>query len=468
MADFPQPNEIEATLNGREIEPNLTVAMALDALLADRATVRRFTDSEDLGLYVYEHPGSAVAEFVARFEQVRNQLANELWSHQLFVSVEVLDELFFQAISAEEENPIQAVLQRLTDHVFSHATAIVFPLHSFGIHLDPFADRHMWLSRDDWGVAITSQSNDLGRTITTLETICAGFGLTNCVPTDLIEHWHRSRSAHWLETNPLLIAKVIAASGSYYGNEPLLMSRLQVITAFLAAICAFQGNATDAKAEILSSRSINNFQTLDIHHYMLLSSAGRGSNSAFVPISGVRSDVVEMSDLHVVIDPEYWNGADPRVDQFYYRAEDLYNGYLRYALDPDRDDSQASAYRKVFSSLALFKRSFTQDSWRATVSLATAFEQLLTHGETKKVIGRGKKRIKQLLKGEGESNRSALTFARLYEARCEILHQGRMSTKYDIVEARRTYVECFIALVPYLDRLDPHRGRPFLEVLDRG
>jgi hypothetical protein len=122
----------------------------------------------------------------------------------------------------------------------------------------------------------------------------------------------------------------------------------------------------------------------------------------------------------------------------------------------------------VFSSLALFKRSFTQDEWRATISLATAFEQLLTHGETKKVIARGKKRIKLLLKGQAGANRFAVAFERLYEARCEVLHQGRMRTEYDIVEARRTYLGCFIALVPYLDQLDPHRGRPLLDLLDRG
>jgi hypothetical protein len=466
MSNPPQSSEIAAALNDREIEPNRTVAMALDALLADRAAVRRFTDSEDLGLYVYEHPDSPVADFVARFEQIRNQLADELWSRQLFVSVEVLDELFFQALHAPHGDPLQTVLQRLSDHVFGHATVIAFPLHSFGIHLDAITDRHVYLSRDDWGIAITSQSNDLARTIATLEDICAGFGLTDCVSTDLIQHWRRSRSARWLEANPLLITKVIAASGSYYGNEPLLMSRLQATTAFLATICALQG-AAEVRSDALSSRSINNFQTLDIHHYMLLSSVGPGSNGAFVPISGVRPDVVEMSDLNLVIDPDYWSGVDARVDQLHDRVEDLYSGYLRCALNPRRDDSQASAYRKVFSSLALFKRSFTQDEWRATISLATAFEQLLTHGETKKVISRGKKRIKLLLKGQAGSDRSALAFERLYEGRCEILHQGRLSTEYDIVEARRLYVDCFIALVPYLDQLDPHRGRPFLEILDR-
>jgi hypothetical protein len=333
MADTPQPNEIAATLYEREIEPNRTVAMALDALLVDRATVSRFADSEDLGLYVYEHPDSPIADFVARFEEIRNQLANELWSHQLFVSVEILDELLFQALSDPGGTPLEAVLQRLSDHVFGHSTLIVFPLHSFGIHLDAITDRHIYLARDDWGLAITSQSNDLGRTIATLKDICASFGLTDGVPTHLIEHWHRSRSARWLEANPLLIAKVTAASGSYYGNEPLLMSRLQATTAFLATVCALQNTAAEPRSDILSSRSINNSQTLDIHHYMLLSPARRGSDSAFIPISGVRPDVVEMSDLNVVIDPDYWNGINGRVDKLHDRVEDLYRGYLRCALD---------------------------------------------------------------------------------------------------------------------------------------
>ena len=313
---------------------------------------------------------------------VRNALADELWSRQLFISVEILDELLFQAIVEDPPpaEPLLALLQRLSVGVADADTLVVFPLHSFGIHLDDLTDRHIVLARPEWHLAVTSQSNDLQRTIAMLEDVGAQLGIAGPLPVDLIEHWHRSRSARWLRSNPLLIAKVTALSGSYYGNERLLMSRLQTSSALIAMASTLQPTDGDQRSDSLSSRSLNNFQTLDIYHYMLLAPGQHGSNSSFVPIQRPALDVGEMSNLDLVLNPDNWSLADDRAATLHERLKAVYRGYLDYALDPGNDDSRASTYRKVFSALG-FKRSFSPDDWQATVSLATALSSCSSTGK---------------------------------------------------------------------------------------
>jgi hypothetical protein len=469
IAEFPDPSELVDIVSEREVDANLTVRMVVDSLLASREDVTRFEDSDALGLEMYEHPGSPADRFGTQLEAIRNQLADELWRRQIFISVEILDELLFQAIAFEAApaDPLLVVLKKLAGGVTAADTLVVFPLHSFGIHLNDLHERHIALVREEWDLALSSQSNNLGRTIEMLDQICERFGLNGDAPADLIEHWHRSRGASWLHANPLLIARVTALSGSYYSNEPLLMSRLQVSAALIAMASTFHSLDGDPRPAYLSSRSLNNFQTLDIRHYMLLTPGQHESNNSFVPISGLRTDVVEMSNLNLILDPDLWRAEDPRAAQLYNRLEAVYRGYLSHALNPDLQDSRASTYRKVFASLNLFKRSFSPDQWQATVTLATAFEQLLVHGEIKNLTSRVKKRMTKLLGTTGEASAHVEAFERLYQARCEILHQGRQRANYDIGAARRAFVASFVATAPLLDQVEPHRRRSFLELLDR-
>jgi hypothetical protein len=242
------------------------------------------------------------------------------------------------------------------------------------------------------------------------------------------------------------------------------MTRLAASAALIAMVSALQAAAPAPRRDLLSSRSMDNFQTLDIHHYMLLSTGV--TESAFVPISGRSPDVVEMSELNLVLDPRFELRDDPEIERLHSSLEDLYSGYLKYALDPNRDDPQARAYRMVFSSISLFRRSFAAERWRATISLGTAFEQLLCQGAPKEAVSRGKKRIRRMLGKGARANAAATAFEDVYKTRGEILHEGREKTSFDLVAARRAFVECVVAITPLLKELgpdEPHLGR----LLDR-
>ncbi len=89
----------------------------------------------------------------------------------------------------------------------------------------------------------------------------------------LIEHWYKSRKARWLEANPLLIAGVTSISGFYYENEFLLLGRVRALTTSIVMLATLQPPSDNRGAILFSSSSLNNFETRDIRHYLLLSDA---------------------------------------------------------------------------------------------------------------------------------------------------------------------------------------------------
>jgi hypothetical protein len=94
-------------------------------------------------------------------------------------------------------------------------------------------------------------------------------GIGQRLPTDLLRHWRRSRPTAWLERNPLLVVKTIHVPGSYYGSEWLLVSRVRATTVG-AMLAALQPERQERTPGLFSSRVMNNWQTLDIHHYLTL------------------------------------------------------------------------------------------------------------------------------------------------------------------------------------------------------
>jgi hypothetical protein len=196
----------------------------------------------------------------------------------------------------------------------------------------------------------------------------------------------------------------------------------------------------------LYSSTINNDETLDIHHYVVLAPESREAPAAFVPITGWRPELVEMSDLDVRLDKGGWDEDDEQADRLYRACDTFFTGYLRHGLDPPADDDRAHVYRKVYEALAYFKRSFTRRPWQRAISLTIAFELLLAdegHKHSSKRVGIALAGLPDLSKSERRAYEEAAT--NLYAARNEIVHAGQERTRYDLISARRAFIAAFLA-----------------------
>lgn len=449
---FPDPAELQAALESIEIEANLTVADAATALQAN-ARLENYEDIEDLAIKSVD--STDAQGLIDTMLPIRNAIANELRARELLVGVEIIDNLIFEALGVQDGTPVvQSVIDALCRRRVGEAGLLVFAVHSLGLTAD---DLGALLERtgvevidNDWGLAISPQTNSLDRTVAFLERVRMAFGIQGGVRRDLIEHWRRSRPTRWLECNPLLVVRVAEASGSYYGNEAMLLTRLQAATVLVSMLAAAQPANAETGRPTMSTYVLNNQQTLDIHHYLVLSpgrAPGDELDGDCVPISRVRPDMVGMSELRIDLNLDYWANNKLEADGVAHAVAAIYRAYLGNGFDPTRGGDEARRNRRWFEAQVYFQRSFSGQSWRDIITLSTAFELLLhdpSRGDTSKSIRRA---IRRLSGSASEGDRHAEAFGRVYRARNEIVHGGVQATSFDIEQARCAFVSAFLGHV---------------------
>jgi hypothetical protein len=130
------------------------------------------------------------------------------------------------------------------------------------------------------------------------------------------------------------------------------------------------------------------------------------------------------------------------------------NGYLKHVLINPDDSVKTRVYRKLFSSLGYFRRSFRPLSRYEDrcVNIAVSFETLLTDssGAPRKTITR---RAGIALKGIPNAIRLRRSARDAYIARNSIVHTGVVEVRPDLKDAQRAFTHCFLSIVEHLDQL---------------
>jgi hypothetical protein len=448
---FPDPFEFSELISGRQLEHNLTVGDAIAALQAEPERFAPYEDIEDLAIKSVEEPGGDAEELGDQMLPIRNAIARELRASELLIAMEIIDQLLFQALKDSSGTPVvQAVLEPLRRARVGAAGFVVFGVHSLGLTADLrelIGRRGMEFIQPEWGIAVSAQTNEFERTLAFLDRVRTAFGIDEPLPQESLKHWRRSRPTRWLEVNPLLIIRVAEAAGTYYGNEALLLATLQMATSFVSMLAAAQPRTDPRERALFSTYVMNNQQTLDIHHYLVLSPGrlgGQGFDGDCVPIQRGRPDMVTMSELRIDFDRDFWTNHVEEGTRINQAARAIYRRYLAEGIDRTRTDHGARTSRRWFESMTYFQRSFSGHRWRDIITLSTAFESLLhdpSQGDTSKRIVR---EIKRLLGAGPEASVYAEAFRRVYRARNEILHDGLQKTDVDLVEARRAYVRAIV------------------------
>lgn len=437
-----------------------------DWLVSQAANLQAWSDVEDVAIAASDEPPNKSARAICHhIMMIRAELARQLWARHIFVGVSILDELVFLTAKQGEADPVLATLERLRDSRLDFQSLLVFPLQSYGVLaaglLRPLAGATTAMINTSQRFVLNPQTNNLGRTTALLNEVGPQLGVKKGVEHDLVEHWRKSRGARWLADNPLLVAGVTSVTGYYYENEFLLLGRVRAITAAVAMLAALQPRKEDRAATLFSSSQINNWETRDVRHYLLLSDApGKHLTGRAVPIHK-RRQVDALSDLSVELDPRYW-GTRPLAEQGVYTAvSDLYSGYLRHSVGGGPDDSLSRTYRKLFDAVDYFRRSHQgrDQDWSAVVSLATAFEMVLTDQYEAGVTKRLRRRVELLLRGVRGTRAYQQAVVDVYEARSAVVHRGDVAP-IDLVSARKAFVLVFLALMQRMPTLVSGQTQP--------
>lgn len=450
-----------------------TVGGAVAFLVSRRSELSKFAGPDDLGEAAYgDQPSPAAKALAVNFDFVRNAIVEELWQREIFIGTSVMDDLlFFAAREPSVRDPLLKTLQFLRDRRATRPGFVLFPLHSLGILraglLRGNARPQAQYIHPDWGLALTPQTNSLDQTIDFLGRVRVGFGIHKPVDAELVRHWYRSRT-RWLERNPMLAIRMTTQRGSYYDTEALVLSRVRAATAQMAMVSTFQSPNVDRPSALFSSSRINNWETLDIHHYIVFAdNPGRTGtlDGDCVPIHRGRGvGIVELSDLSIEIDPTY-RGSRKTILAIDAAIGLVFRGHLEH-MWPRKRNARTRTNARLFESLRFFLRSFHLGgaSWSATVSLATAFEMLLTDSYSRGVSGRLSRRLALVLRGIPGTRKYQSAFAGLYRARGNLVHAGADPGAVDLKTAQQAFVHAFCVIAPRVGALSTRTQSPMRDL----
>jgi hypothetical protein len=161
-----------------------------------------------------------------------------------------------------------------------------------------------------------------------------------------------------------LVVKLTSVTGSYYENQFIYAIKLRLINALLMMLAPFHGVGANTK-ELPTTRQINNWQTLDIHHYLLGEAFKPATPKARVEIDIRRVpmnlnavDLAHLSDVPVTIDPIAFAQLKnkKRLAEMTAAIEAIERGYREHVtLNRDQETANARVYRKLVLSLDWYR-----------------------------------------------------------------------------------------------------------------
>jgi hypothetical protein len=191
---------------------------------------------------------------------------------------------------------------------------ILYPIHSLGLLgvglWEKLRKGRFELFVSDAEICVRAQTNSLKETIAFAERSAESFGVNRRVPVESMEHYERSRSTKWLTRNPLLAVKAHIFSHEYYENHSFIILQLERACSLLFCLASLQNGFPVLKNESLfSSGRANNWQTQDIHHFVLLE-ATAGNRKRFevrcIPMNARGIELAELSSVNVDINLKSW------------------------------------------------------------------------------------------------------------------------------------------------------------------
>lgn len=458
-----------------EIE-TVDVSRSISFLKSKSVELAKFEDVEDLVFQVdLDHPQAHLRGVDFNFRVVRAAVAKALWSRGLFIGLSVLDDLLFGAFRDNRiADPIGHSLSVIRDNDVHKPGFVLYPIHSLGVNgvgfLEFFTKSRVQLAIASAGLLLRPQTNSIEGSLQFLDDAREAFSITPKISKDSVEHYHRSRPTKWLTHNPLMAVRVRMFSGTYYENQQFLVIKLKIATSSLFMMAALQHGLSRRGRDVWgSTRRVNNFQTLDIHHYLVFERPVRGGslNTKCVPMNVRPAELTDLSALPIDLAPKFWSNREHLVNEIVGYLAELETKYMELHVLGNGKGSRAKAFGKIFSALTYFRRSFKSrgDIGEQVMNLAIAFEVLLTPRYAKGVGERVERRIRLALKGIKGSRRLQAATRDLYTARSEVVHHGTTSVVYDLSSGQEAFVYVFLGVARKLGNIPSTTDDPIGVIL---
>lgn len=466
---LPNNSKLKKQIETKEVLASLRFVINRRQDLTPHPTV------EDL-VFVLDDPQPKVLDAIeVHLRKVSWKFRKTLYSYSVFIGASILDQILYDKIrDANVADPITAALSLIREVGIHKPGLILYPLHSLsllGVGLwEKITSGRFELFVTDAALCVRGQTNSLDETIRFIERSADGLGIKRSVPVDSMEHYERSRPTKWLTRNPLLVVKAHTFSNGYYENHRFITLNLERACSLLLMLASLQNGFPVLKRESLfGTGGTNNWQTQDIHHFVLLepkARSGRHFESRCIPMNSRAIELAELSSVNVSINLKAWVYRRPLMKKMCYALIDVENGYLNTNILSDGTSLRGRVYRKIMQSLRYFRRSFRYTTGDDDlVMLTIALESLLTDSYAPNGGERLQERARILLKGHPRKTDCVEEIRKIYEARNQVVHTAMRETEVNLATVREAYVLCLLELVNRLPNLPKLSGNPIQQII---
>lgn len=415
-----------------------------------------FSQFNNIEEWILSERKDVVDNEIEYLEYIKNVIIRKYWRQDIYVSSAALDDIIFYAIKTYDIADILRGIDDIVKRSQLHKNSVViFPLHSFGFKyggLGRIAGRPEFSYRAS-EFQIFPQSNDFTSSENNVLQYLDDIKLPNRkkLDVDLFRHFYQSRSLSWFERNPIMLLHFRFSQQERYDNLRFIIQRINFITNKLYFLSAL-ANIEDRSGSFFSTRNTNNWETLDIKHFLTVTtSAGRCALNC-IPVHF--SDFMIYEKMHMNIDLLLKRKSIHHWEKNAIECIDgLYKGYRHYMLTYDRDHS---IYFRVASSLDYFRRSVKSiNKEDKIININIAFETLLLDRQEGGKKNKMLERLWKVLKGKINKNVSLRNIEDAISERNQIIHNGLPAkNKIEFADIYRTYCRFVLFIHDNMARFD--------------
>ncbi|TCP80848.1 hypothetical protein C8J31_11490 [Rhizobium sp. PP-CC-2G-626] len=433
-----------------------------------------FDNVEDLATDVTRLGGVERDAIVHHLTGLRATIARVLWRAGYYIGTSVLDEFVFEAVKSGQPNVCDLVLGSLRDAGVDRAGFVLYPLTEFGMEIPLFGSdpdlQNIAVFREA-NFAVTEQTGSLEAAYERMNEMAAALEIVAVPDRSSFDHHVRAGNMEWITRNPLMLVRLASHTGSYYENQFIYTLKIRIASAMAVMIHALSVEAGITVEKFNSSAEVNNFQTLDIRHYLIgeATQAGQPLNLRRVPMNVAALEMARLSDLPVTLSTRAL--ARPELNSVVARLTPalraVENGYLRYVDLTSGERVHSRVFRRLVTAIDWYRQSFgskTKEA-EAIVALAVAFETLLTDHYARGSVPRLERRVGICLGAHPDVRRFQDSVIAVHKARSEIVHTGDGGHETDIKCAQAAFALCFLDVASRLEHLDRKMADPIRELL---
>jgi hypothetical protein len=427
-------------------------------LLSKKYILSNWHSLESLFFYNEElQEDNDIKGFLWNFVELRALIVQQYWDNKFYFSVSLIDDILFQVLknyNVDVISEVEKVIQ--STKLLSSTGIIIFPLHSLGLvnegaRLFFNKSRTVFYYNSYYKSCFFPQSNSEKQTEKNLITSLKKFKLTSKLNSENFYHKMKSRNIDWLFKNPIMIVPFDSYSSSYYDTQRFVNKKIFFTTLSLLFYSVIQDHKKKVERKIFSTSNTNNFETLDIKHYMLVQNIiyENNDNIQAIPLHGDQFDIYEEMDLNVELDLTV-KLSQKKLKKINSSLVDFETKYMKYCFFKRKVLPQNYRfYSRIYDSLKMFKLSFSGKNrgFFNTVNLAMAFEILLTDYYAIGVFDRVVSRAEKSLKYTKDKKTYMNDLKELLKNRGQYVHNGKLDiSSMDIskvVRLRYAYVLLF-------------------------